>query len=107
MIIMIIIFYFINKSDEKGVGKDLAKESTDEIEKFTGINRNCNECLGSVYENKSPNYSVNKIYENAKEPITKVPVDKNVLIESGYIDFDGNYKIGKDYSEVNFKNLKI
>jgi hypothetical protein len=106
MIIMIIIFYLINKSDEKGVGKDLAKESKDEIEKFTGINRNCNECPGSVYENKSPNYSVNKIYENAKDPITKVPVDKNVLIESGYIDFDGNYKIGKDYSEVNFKNLK-
>ena len=100
MIIMIVIFYFINKTDEKGVGKDLVKESKDEIDKFTNINKSCNECPGSVYGNKSINYSVNNIYEKAKEPVTKVPVDKNVLLEAGYIDFDGNYKIGRDYSEV-------
>lgn len=106
MIIMIIIFYFINKSDEKGVGKDLVTESKDEIEKYTNIKKSCNECPGSVYSNKSPNYSVNKIYEKSKEPITKVPVDKNVLIEAGYIDFDGNYRIGRDYSEVNLEDIK-
>jgi len=106
MIIMIIIFYFINKTDETGVGKDIVKESKNEIEKFTNIKKTCNECPGSIYGNKSMNYSVNKIYENSKDPVTKVPVDKNVLIESGYIDFDGNYKIGRDYSDVNLSDVK-
>lgn len=106
MIIMIIIFYFINKADIKGVGKDIAKESEDEIEKFTNIKKGCNDCDVNIYGNKSKNYSINKIYENAKDPITKVPTDKNILIESGYIDFDGKYKIGKDYSDVNFSDIK-
>lgn len=106
MIIMIIIFYFINKTDEVGIGKDIAKESKNEIEKFTNIKKNCNECNESMYGNKSMNYSVNKTYENSQDPITKVPVDKNVLIESGYIDFDGNYKIGRNYSDVNLSDIK-
>jgi hypothetical protein len=106
MIIMIVVFYVINKTDEKGVDKDLVKESKNEVEKFTNIKKTCNECPNSVYSNKSRNYSVNNIYNDSKDPITKVPVDKNVLIESGYIDFDGNYKIGKDYSDVDFKDIK-
>jgi len=101
MIIMIIIFYFINKTDEKGVGKDILKESKNEIEKFTTNKKNS---LNSrdIYKNKSINHSVNKIYNNSKDPITKVPVDRNILLESGYIDFDGNYKIGPNYSDVNY-----
>jgi hypothetical protein len=100
MIIMIIFFYFINKTDEKGVAKDMKNESKNEIEKFTNIKKGCNECNGSIYGNKSRNYSVNDIYINSKDPITKVPTDDNILIESGYIDFDGNYKIGKNYSDI-------
>ncbi len=107
MIIMIIIFYFINKTDDKGVGKDIISESKNEIEKFANT-KNCNRCANSIYENKPINYSVNKIYDNSVNPIMKIPlsesVDKNVLIESGYIDFDGNYKIGRDYSDIKSDN---
>ena len=99
MIIVIIIFYVINKNDIKGVDKDLISESKNELEKFTNTKKNCLECSNSIYSNKSRNNSVNKIYDNAKEPITKTETDKNVLIESGYIDFDGKYQIGKNYSE--------
>jgi hypothetical protein len=106
MIIMIIIFYFINKNDKIRVGKDLVKESKGEIEKYTNVNKSCNECPGSIYGNKSINYSANKIYEDSKNPITKVPVNKDILLESGYIDFDGNYRIGRDYSDVNFADIK-
>jgi hypothetical protein len=107
MIIMLIIFYFINKSDDKGVGKDLVNESKDEIEKYTNINKSCNGgCSENTYGNKPINHSINKIYENSQNPITKVPINKNVLIESGYIDFDGNYKIGRDYSDINLKDIK-
>jgi hypothetical protein len=106
MIIMIIIFYFINKTDEKEMGKDIGKESENEIEKFTKTQKACSECPGNIYGNKSINYSVNKIYENSQDPVTKVPVNKNVLIESGYIDFDGNYRIGRNYSDVNLSDIK-
>lgn len=104
IIIMIIIFYFINKNDLKGIDKDLVSESKSELEKFTNIKNNCNECKNSVYTNKPINSSVNDIYNKSKNPITKVPTDKNVLIESGYIDFDGNYTIGKDYSDISNDN---
>lgn len=99
-LIMIIVFYFINKNDEKGVGKDLLNESNDEIEKFTNVNKSCEDCADKEFDNKSINYSVNKIYDNSQDPITKAPVNSNILLESGYIDFDGNYKIGRDYSDV-------
>lgn len=108
MIIMIIIFYFINKSDDKRVGKDLIKDSAAEIEKFTNMNKNCDTCensADSIYKNKSPNYSVNKIYETKQDQLTKVPVNKNILLESGYIDFNGEYKIGKNYSDVNTETV--
>lgn len=105
MIIMIIIFYFINKHDEKGVGKDLIYESKDEKEKYENVNDNCMGCMNNIYNNKSRNYSVNKIYDDAKNPIIKNNSnDKNILVESGYIDFDGNYKIGRDFSDVNDVN---
>lgn len=103
-IIMIIIFYFIYKTDVIGIGKDLIQESEIEIEKYTNVNKSCDDCTGNIYNNKPINNSVNKIYNSTKEPITKEPVDKNVLIEAGYIDFDGNYKIGKDYSDANVDN---
>ena len=106
MIIMVIIFYFINKTDKKRIGKDLVKESKGEIEKYTNVNKSCNECPGSVYGNKSINYSVNKIYEDSKSPISKTPVNKDILLDSGYIDFDGNYRIGRDYSDVNLADIK-
>ena len=41
---MVIIFYFINKTDEKGVGKDLVKESKDVVEKFANINTRMRQC---------------------------------------------------------------
>ena len=31
------------------------------------------------------------------------PNIKDLIIESGYIDADGNYKIGKDYSDINIE----
>jgi hypothetical protein len=104
IIIMIIVFYFINKSDIKGVDKDILTESESEIEKFTKNKKNCSECSDKLYNNKPINDSVNDIYKKAQDPITKTPTDKNVLIESGYIDFNGKYKIGKDYSDVEFKD---
>jgi hypothetical protein len=100
MIIMIIVFYFINKTDKVGVAKDLKTEDIPELEKYTNLNKSCINCPTNIYDNKSINYSINDIYNNSNDPITKTPIDKNVLIESGYIDFDGNYRLGRDFSDI-------
>jgi hypothetical protein len=117
-LILIIIFYFINKSDIKGVAKDIANESKDEIEKYTGINKSaCNDNSCATYRNldsKTRDNNINKsiinIFDKTKDKVTKATglEDNNVEIESGYIDGDGNYQIGADYSYVKFdNNVKI
>ena len=115
-LIMIIIFYFINKSDIKGVAKDIANESKDEIEKYTQINKStCNNGACATYRNldsKTSDNNLNKsiinIFDKAKDKVTKATglEDNKVQVESGYIDGDGNYRIGPDYSYVNYKDVK-
>jgi hypothetical protein len=115
-LIMIIIFYFINKSDIKGVAKDIANESKDEIEKYTQINKStCNNGACMTYRNldsktrdNNMNRSIINIFDKAKNKVTKTTglEDNKVEVESGYIDGDGNYRIGADYSYVNYKDVK-
>jgi hypothetical protein len=110
-LILIIIVYFINKTDIIGVGKDIAKESKSEIEKYTEDKNKCTskECENIKMLNKNLkdniiNKSIVNIYNNAKDKITKTTglTDKgdNIIVESGYIDGDGNYRIGKNNSKV-------
>jgi len=113
-LVLIIVFYFINKSDIKGVGKDIANESKDEIEKYTAINKSaCNngECttyrnLDSKTRDNNINKSIINIFDKTKDKVTKKTglEDNKVEVESGYIDGDGNYRIGPDYSYVKFDN---
>jgi hypothetical protein len=115
-LIMIIVFYFINKSDEKGIAKDIANESKSEIEKYTQINKSaCNIVDCSTYRNldsKTHDNNMNKslinIFDKAKDKVTKATglEDNKVEVESGYIDGDGRYAIGADYSYVNYKDVK-
>ena len=101
-IVMIIIFYFVYKTDPIGIKKDLITENESDVEKFTNLNQ-CKNCNDNVI-----NQYVNNIYDNAKNQILKgtATSDKNLVVESGYIDFDGNYKIGPDYSEINLKEYE-
>jgi hypothetical protein len=121
-LIIIVIFYYVNKSDIQGVGKDIQMESKDEIEKYTSVNNNCkdNDCRKYNKWDSKTNDNVNplvksivNIYDDAKNKITKnMPIDNgvnddaNIEVESGYIDFSGNYKIGQDYSDINYKEYE-
>jgi len=101
-IVMIIIFYFVYKTDPINIKKDLVTENESDVEKFTNLNQ-CKNCNDNVI-----NQYVNNIYDNAKNQILKgtATSDKDLVVESGYIDFDGNYKIGPDYSEINLKEYE-
>lgn len=99
-IILIVVFFFISKSDKEGIERDLIKENKDEYEKFES---------GKKYlDNQEINKNVLEIFEEKKQPILKSQnpeLEKNVEMQSGYIDFDGNYKIGKDRSDISLYEL--
>ncbi len=100
-LMLIIAFYFIYRTDLIGVQTDLLNENTGEIEKFNNLN--CNNCQ---LDNKNLlNNAVIKIYDDRKDKVLKgtSSTDKNIVLESGYIDADGNYKIGKDYADINIE----
>ena len=103
MLILIMIFYFISKTDIVGVGKDIIKENKDEIERYTSFNEKCKDCP-TDYDTVIKK-SLTNIYDNAIDPVSKAETPANILVESGYIDFDGNYKIGRDYSTIKYSEI--
>ncbi len=97
-LLLIVVFYFIYKTDLIGVQNDLIKENINEIDEFSKLN--CNNCQ---LDNKELlDEAVIKIYDGRKDNVLKgtAKFDKDIILESGYIDSDGNYKIGKDYSDI-------
>jgi hypothetical protein len=103
-IMLIIAFNFIYKTDLVGIQNDLINENLNETEKFKNLN--CNSCEND-YKNLLDKTIID-IYDKKKDQILKgtAKTDKDIILESGYIDSDGNYKIGKDYSDINLEQWK-
>lgn len=104
-IILIIIFYYIYIYDPIGIQNDLITETNIQLENIEKMNQNENNC-----KNCEENFNLNKpmvtLYDGVKNKIFKgnsVP-NINFVSESGYIDSDGNYKIGPDYSEIDYSD---
>lgn len=103
-LILIIMFFYIYVSDPIGIKNDILDETTKLSEKFVSQDNTCNNCL----ENFELNKPAVTLYDSVKNKIFKgnsIP-NKTFINESGYIDSDGNYKIGPDYSEINYENYK-
>lgn len=101
-LILIIMFFYIYISDPIGIKNDMLEETTKLSEKFVSQDNICNNC--------SENFELNKpavtLYDSVKNKVFKgnsIP-NKTFINESGYIDSDGNYKIGPDYSEINYED---
>lgn len=101
-LILIIIFYYIYASDPIGIKNDLLAESNKLSESFTNEDNECQKCI----ENYELNQPAISIYDSVKNKVFKGnSVPNQVFVsESGYIDSDGNYKIGADYSEINYED---
>jgi hypothetical protein len=100
-LILIIMFYYIYISDPIGIKNDLLQESKKILDNFTSSTDNS--------LNNDENLELNKpavsLYDSVKNKLFKgnsIP-NTQLNVESGYIDSDGNYKIGPDYSEINYK----
>lgn len=93
-IILIIVFHYIHKND---TDKNITNE-TKLLNNFDNFDDNQDK-----YQDKYQDNTLNKqflnIYENTKDKIFK---DKNNLgnIYSGYIDSDGKYRLGPNYSDI-------
>ena len=103
-IIMIIIFYYIYILDPKGIQQDLLSEAEKNEKKFNNDNENCLNCK----ENFELNEPMITLYDSVKNNVFKgdsIP-KVNFEVNSGYIDSDGNYKLGPNYSDINFSEYK-
>jgi len=110
-ILLVIIFYYMHISDENNIDDDLLA-SDDEIEEYTpdnfycpkdGCKINCmDDCPKELKNNKlsETNGPINSIYNdpNYRDMIMKDGSSPNVILEAGYIDSDGNYRLGKEYT---------
>lgn len=104
-IMLIIIFYYMYINDEILDNEIFA--SNDDIEQYTpdsfycpknGCKINCSDdCPKELSETNGP---INSIYNdpNYRDLIMKDGSSKNVILEAGYLDSDGNYRIGKEYN---------
>lgn len=99
-LILIIIFFYIYKSDPIGIKNEMLQETMKLSEKFTNYDKTCTNC--------NENFELNKpavtLYDSVKNKVFKgnsIP-NVNFINESGYIDSDGNYKIGQNYSDINY-----
>jgi hypothetical protein len=111
-LLIIIIFYYMYISDDINIGNDLLV-SDDELEEYTpdsfycpknGCKINCmDDCPKEALRNtelSETNGPINSIYNdpNYRDLIMKDGSSKNVTLEAGYIDSDGNYRLGKEYT---------
>lgn len=103
-IILIIILYYIYINDPE---KD---ETYENFNKSLKENNNdidsCTNCHNNV--DKELNKPMINIYDNHKNKIFKGNANPNKLVEidSGYINSDNNYRLGENYSEINYNQYK-
>lgn len=102
-IVFIIIYYNIYISDSIGIKNDLMAESNKQIENLK---------IAKYDNSQDENFNLNEpavnIYDSVKDQVFKGGFlkSKDVSVESGYIDSDGNYRIGPNYSEINYKDYE-
>jgi hypothetical protein len=105
-IILIIIFYYIYISDPKGIQQDLISEAEKSEKFFINDEDEENEYCSNCQENFELNKPMVSLYDSVKNQVFKGNAKPNVdfEVESGYIDSDGNYKLGPNYSDINYSD---
>jgi len=98
VIIMIVIFYLINISDSDALMRDNIKKNKDNIEKFKDI-KNLSDTNNTI------NKPLINLYDKVKNKVSESD-NKNLELQAGYLDSNGYYKIGKDYSDINLENFE-
>jgi hypothetical protein len=100
VIILIVVFYLVYITDKEGMTEDLIKKNNDKIEKFEDIRI-------LTDKDNTINDPLIKLYDKVKNKNSNANnnLSKNIEVQSGYIDSNGYYQIGKDYSDVNLEDF--
>lgn len=98
ILVLIIIFNFIYENNEKNVINDIVQKNKSENEEFYNQQKFENDLLN----NADYNPSINSIYDNYKENFSKTNND-DIDYQSGYINFDDEYQLGSNNSNINIE----
>ena len=98
VIILVVAFYIIYITDKEGITQDLIKKNADPIDKFQNINNLSD-------KNNTINDPLIKLFDKVKNK--NYISDKNIEIQAGYLDSNGYYQIGKDYSDIKIEDFII
>jgi len=101
ILVIIIIFYYTYENNEDSIISDITKENQDENKEFYKQQNTEN-----ILNTDNYNLSINTIYDKFDNSILKDRYkDEEFILNSGYIDFDNKYNLGKDKSIVNIDNF--
>ena len=94
-LLLVIVYYFVYINNAALIEKDLIDKNKNEWNKYTDVQT----------QDKAP---IDYVYDKYKNNNFKGP-NKNISIESGFIDSNGNYKIDdiKKNENINKNNKKI
>jgi hypothetical protein len=94
-LVLIIGLYFVYINDKQGINNDLINENKNEFEKF--------DSKKDLLDNQELKKNILNLVEDSKEQNVKAlnsKLENKIKLESGYIDFDGNYKIGENHADI-------
>jgi hypothetical protein len=101
ILVIIIIFYYAYSNNEDAIISDITRENQEENKEFYKQQNNDNVLNSADY-----NPSINSIYNKFNNSILKDgDKDEDFILNSGYIDFDNEYNLGKDRSIINIDNF--
>ena len=101
ILVIIIIFYYAYANNEDAIISDITRENQEENKEFYKQQNNDNILNSADY-----NPSINSIYNKFNNSILKDGnKDEDFILNSGYIDFDNEYNLGKDKSIINIDNF--
>lgn len=104
--VLIIIFYFIYKNNGENIISDLINENKNENKEFYLQNERMNDDDNIINSNNKP--SINYIYDEFNNSVItkRINKDDNIELNSGYINFENEYELGKDNSSISLKKMK-
>ena len=104
--VLIIIFYFIYKNNGENIISDLINENKNENKEFYLQNERMNDDDNIINSNNKP--SINYIYDEFNNSVItkRINKDDNIELNSGYINFENEYELGKDNSSISLKKIK-
>jgi hypothetical protein len=104
--VLIIILYFAYKNNGENIISDLINQNKNENKEFYLQNKKIKDDDNILNSHNKP--SINYIYDEFNNSVinNRINKDDNIELNSGYINFENEYELGKDNSSINLKEFQ-